>query len=125
MIISPGTGDEEYPKLKRIDLYDICPDNRKFISEMSVMSSPLHSFSIQHWDVIVIGGGATGTGIAVDAASRNFRTLLLEQADFGKGTSSRSTKLLHGGVRYMAQGDLLLVTEALRERGIIIRNAPH
>jgi glycerol-3-phosphate dehydrogenase len=77
------------------------------------------------WDVIVIGGGATGAGIALDASSRGFKTLLLEQADFGKGTSSRSTKLLHGGVRYMAQGDLLLVMEALQERGLIIKNAPH
>jgi glycerol-3-phosphate dehydrogenase len=91
----------------------------------SDMSSLLQKFSDHRWDIIVIGGGATGAGVAVDAAARNFSTLLLEQADFGKGTSSRSTKLLHGGVRYMAQGDLLLVTEALRERGIIIRNAPH
>jgi glycerol-3-phosphate dehydrogenase len=77
------------------------------------------------WDVIVIGGGATGAGIAFDAASRGFRTLLLEQEDFGKGTSSRSTKLLHGGVRYLAQGDLVLVIEALKERGLILKNAPH
>ncbi len=76
------------------------------------------------WDVIVIGGGATGAGIAFDAASRGFRTLLLEQEDFGKGTSSRSTKLLHGGVRYLAQGDLVLVIEALKERGLILKNAP-
>jgi glycerol-3-phosphate dehydrogenase len=77
------------------------------------------------WDIIVIGGGATGSGIAFDASSRGFKTLLLEQADFGKGTSSRSTKLLHGGVRYLAQGDIVLVMEALQERGIIFRNAPH
>jgi glycerol-3-phosphate dehydrogenase len=77
------------------------------------------------WDVIIIGGGATGAGIAFDAASRGFRTLLLEQEDFGKGTSSRSTKLLHGGVRYLAQGDLVLVIEALKERGLILKNAPH
>ncbi len=89
------------------------------------MSSHLHEFSNRHWDVVVIGGGATGAGIALDASSRGFSTLLLEQADFGKGTSSRSTKLLHGGVRYMAQGDLGLVIEALRERGMIIKNAPH
>ena len=76
-------------------------------------------------DVIVIGGGATGAGIAFDASSRGFSTLLLEQEDFGKGTSSRSTKLLHGGVRYLAQGDLVLVFEALRERGLILKNAPH
>ena len=77
------------------------------------------------WDVIVIGGGATGLGIALDASTRGFKTLLLEQSDFAKGTSSRSTKLVHGGVRYLAQGDILLVTEALHERGRILKNAPH
>ena len=77
------------------------------------------------WDVIVIGGGATGLGTALDAASRGYRTLLLEQSDFTKGTSSRSTKLVHGGVRYLAQGDISLVLEALHERGLMRRNAPH
>ena len=77
------------------------------------------------WDMIVIGGGATGLGTAVEAASRGYRTLLLEQSDFAKGTSSRSTKLIHGGVRYLKQGNLSLVLEALHERGILIRNAPH
>lgn len=77
------------------------------------------------WDVIVIGGGATGLGIALDSVTRGFKTLLLEQSDFAKGTSSRSTKLVHGGVRYMAQGDLLLVMEALHERGLMLKNAPH
>ena len=77
------------------------------------------------WDIIVIGGGATGVGCAVDAASRGFDVLLLEQHDFGKGTSSRSTKLVHGGVRYLAQGNISLVREALKERGILLRNAPH
>jgi len=77
------------------------------------------------WDVIIIGGGATGLGIAVDAASRGYSTLLLEQSDFAKGTSSRSTKLVHGGVRYLAQGDIKLVYDALRERGILLKNAPH
>lgn len=77
------------------------------------------------YDVIVIGGGATGLGVALDASSRGFRTLLLEQADFAKGTSSRSTKLIHGGVRYLALGDIRLVYEALFERGILFRNAPH
>ncbi len=77
------------------------------------------------WDVIVIGGGATGAGVAVDAATRGYSVLLLEQHDFGKGTSSRSTKLVHGGVRYLEQGDIGLVTEALRERGRLLRNAPH
>lgn len=77
------------------------------------------------WDIIVIGGGATGLGIAVDAAKRGFSTLLLEKHDFAKGTSSRSTKLVHGGVRYLAQGNIKLVVEALRERGYMLANAPH
>ncbi len=77
------------------------------------------------WDIIVIGGGATGLGIAVDAASRGYETVLLEQSDFAKGTSSRSTKLVHGGVRYLAQGDISLVLEALHERGLLRQNAPH
>jgi glycerol-3-phosphate dehydrogenase len=77
------------------------------------------------WDIIVIGGGATGLGAAVDAASRGYQTLLLEQADFAKGTSSRSTKLVHGGVRYLAQGDIALVREALYERGLLLKNAAH
>jgi len=79
----------------------------------------------QKWDFIIIGGGATGLGIAVDAASRGFSTLLLEQSDFAKGTSARSTKLVHGGVRYLQSGDVTLVWEALRERGYLRRNAPH
>jgi len=77
------------------------------------------------WDVIIIGGGATGLGVAVDSATRGYRTLLLEQSDFAKGTSSRSTKLVHGGVRYLAQGDIALVYEALHERGLLLKNAPH
>ena len=77
------------------------------------------------WDIVVIGGGATGLGVAVEAASRGYATLLLEQADFAKGTSSRSTKLIHGGVRYLQQGDVSLVLEALHERGLLIQNAPH
>ena len=77
------------------------------------------------WDVVVIGGGATGLGAAVDAASRGYSTLLLESHDFAQGTSSRSTKLIHGGVRYLEQGNVSLVREALRERGILLRNAPH
>ncbi len=77
------------------------------------------------WDVLVVGGGATGLGIAVDAASRGLATLLLERHDFAKGTSSRSTKLIHGGVRYLQNGDVRLVLEALKERGIMRRNAPH
>lgn len=77
------------------------------------------------WDFIIIGGGATGLGIAVDAASRGYKTVLIEQSDFAKGTSSRSTKLVHGGVRYLQKGDVALVREALRERGYLSRNAPH
>lgn len=77
------------------------------------------------WDMVIVGGGATGVGIAVDAASRGFEVLLLEQHDFGKGTSSRSTKLVHGGVRYLEQGNISLVMEALKERGILRQNAPH
>ncbi len=77
------------------------------------------------WDIVVIGGGATGVGVALDAASRGYAVLLLEQHDFGKGTSSRSTKLVHGGVRYLARGDISLVREALRERGLMRQNAPH
>ena len=77
------------------------------------------------WDVIVIGGGATGLGTAVDAAARGYRTLLLEQVDFAKATSSRSTKLVHGGVRYLQQGNISLVREALHERGLMYHNAPH
>ncbi|GAC1426345.1 MAG: glycerol-3-phosphate dehydrogenase/oxidase [Flavisolibacter sp.] len=77
------------------------------------------------WDIVVIGGGATGLGIAVDAASRGLKTLLLESSDFAKGTSSRSTKLIHGGVRYLEQGNFSLVYTALRERGMLLNNAPH
>ncbi|HVG26889.1 MAG TPA: glycerol-3-phosphate dehydrogenase/oxidase [Acidobacteriaceae bacterium] len=77
------------------------------------------------WDVVVIGGGATGLGTAVEAASRGYRILLLERGDFAEGTSSRSTKLVHGGVRYLEQMNLRLVLDALRERGYMLRNAPH
>jgi glycerol-3-phosphate dehydrogenase len=77
------------------------------------------------WDLLVIGGGATGLGVALDGISRGYKTLLLEQVDFAKGTSSRSTKLVHGGVRYLAQGDIGLVREALYERGLLLKNAPH
>jgi glycerol-3-phosphate dehydrogenase len=77
------------------------------------------------WDVVVVGGGATGMGVAVDAATRGYDVLLLEQHDFGKGTSSRSTKLVHGGVRYLEQGNISLVMEALKERGLLRQNAPH
>ena len=77
------------------------------------------------WDVLVIGGGASGLGTALEAASRGHRTLLLEGADFGQGTSSRSTKLIHGGLRYLRQGKIGVVRESLRERETLLRNAPH
>lgn len=81
--------------------------------------------SVKEWDFIVIGGGASGLGSALDAVSRGFKTLLLESHDFAKATSSRSTKLVHGGVRYLAQGDIGLVREALKERGLLAKNAAH
>lgn len=84
-----------------------------------------HLDTTDTWDFIIIGGGATGLGVAIEAASRRYKTLLLEQHDFAKGTSSRSTKLVHGGVRYLQQGNLSLVLEALRERGRLLKNAPH
>ena len=77
------------------------------------------------WDLVVIGGGATGVAIAMDAALRGLAVVLVEQADFGKGTSSRSTKLVHGGVRYLQQGNIALVRDALRERTLLRANAPH
>lgn len=81
--------------------------------------------SSANWDLIVLGGGATGLGVAVEAASRGLKTLLVERHDFAKGTSSRSTKLVHGGVRYLAQMNVTLVMDALRERGRMLANAPH
>jgi glycerol-3-phosphate dehydrogenase len=81
--------------------------------------------SIEEFDICIIGGGATGLGIAVDAASRGCKTILLEKYDFAKGTSSRSTKLVHGGIRYLQQGNIKLVMEALKERGLLKKNAPH
>lgn len=77
------------------------------------------------WDMAIVGGGATGVGVAIDAASRGYAVALIEQSDFGKGTSSRSTKLVHGGVRYLEQGNVSLVMEALKERGLMRQNAPH
>src|SRR5882757_8731788 len=77
------------------------------------------------WDIAVIGGGATGVGVAVDAAARGLDVVLVEAYDFGKGTSSRSTKLVHGGVRYLEQGNVPLVMSALKERGLLRQNAPH
>ncbi|WP_129713671.1 glycerol-3-phosphate dehydrogenase/oxidase [Pedobacter sp. SYP-B3415] len=86
---------------------------------------PLDISGSANYDILIIGGGATGLGIAVDAASRGLKTVLIEQSDFAKGTSSRSTKLVHGGVRYLAQGDIKLVYSALHERGMLQQNAPH
>jgi glycerol-3-phosphate dehydrogenase len=85
----------------------------------------IKNLETSQWDVIIIGGGATGLGSAVDAASRGYRTLLLEAHDFAKASSSRSTKLVHGGVRYLQQGNVHLVREALRERRLLTQNAPH
>ena len=93
---------------------------------MIVRKDAVHELSKnQLWDVAVIGGGASGLGAALEAASRGYKTILLEQYDFTKGTSSRSTKLVHGGVRYLAQGNIALVFGALRERGLLHKNAPH
>ncbi|MVW80004.1 glycerol-3-phosphate dehydrogenase/oxidase [Bordetella sp. 02P26C-1] len=95
-------------------------------SAIPTRSALLHTLNDNTtWDVIVIGGGATGLGTAVDAAARGYRTLLVEGEDFAKGTSSKATKLVHGGVRYLAQGNISLVREALHERGVLNRNAPH
>jgi len=82
-------------------------------------------YAHQPWDFVIIGGGATGLACAIEAASRGYQTILLEQDDFSKGTSSRSTKLIHGGVRYLQQGNITLVLEALKERGLLRKNAPH
>ena len=89
----------------------------EILKELGIDSKP--------WDVLVIGGGATGLGTAVEAASRGYRTLLVERSDFAKETSSRSTKLVHGGVRYLQQMNVTLVLDALSERGHMLRNAPH
>ncbi|MEM1134213.1 MAG: glycerol-3-phosphate dehydrogenase/oxidase [Bacteroidota bacterium] len=90
-----------------------------------IMLKRLKAQAKDKWDIVVIGGGASGLGAALEATTRGYKTLLLEQADFAKGTSSRSTKLVHGGVRYLAQGDISLVLEALYERGLLRQNAPH
>ena len=79
----------------------------------------------RQYDIAIVGGGATGLGVALDAAARGFSVVLVESHDFAKGTSSRATKLVHGGVRYLAQGNIALVTEALRERTLLLNNAPH
>lgn len=101
----------------------------KFIPyKPTLLNRPLmieQMISQPRWDICIIGGGATGLGIAVDAASRGYKTILVEKYDFAKGTSSRSTKLVHGGVRYLQQGNIKLVMEALKERGLLRKNAPH
>src|ERR1043165_1616327 len=79
----------------------------------------------QTYDIAIVGGGATGLGVALDAAARGFSVVLVESHDFAKGTSSRATKLVHGGVRYLAQGNIALVREALHERTTLLNNAPH
>src|SRR3569833_4766365 len=97
----------------------IYPLNKTTCMKRAAMLQQLQE--TDEWDVIIIGGGATGLGAAVDAASRGYKTLLLELHDFAKGTSSRATKLVHGGVRYLAQGNIKLVMEALRERGYLLK----
>jgi glycerol-3-phosphate dehydrogenase len=94
------------------------------VMDRDSMIRTLEESSLEY-DILVIGGGASGLGAALEAVSKGYRTLLLEQDDFAKGTSSRSTKLVHGGVRYLAQGNIALVLEALRERGRLKKNAPH
>ncbi|WP_178991822.1 glycerol-3-phosphate dehydrogenase/oxidase [Winogradskyella schleiferi] len=97
--------------------------NKSILFKRETLISQLKS--TKNWDVIIIGGGATGLGVALDCTTRGYKTLLLEQVDFAKGTSSRSTKLVHGGVRYLAQGNIDLVREALYERGLMLKNASH
>ena len=105
------------------------PNTSNELNELSESATPGRSELLdrlranQTWDVLIIGGGATGLGCAVDAAARGYRTLLLERGDFACGTSSRSTKLIHGGVRYLRQGDLSLVRHALLERARLLENA--
>src|SRR3954466_280517 len=91
-------------------------DRRHLISELAKPRT---------WDIAIIGGGATGLGVALDAAARGYSVVLVESLDFAKGTSSRATKLVHGGVRYLAQGNIALVREALHERTTLLANAPH
>jgi len=96
---------------------NIIPDRNQALNEILTAGTL--------WDIIVIGGGATGLGTALDAAARGYKVLLLEQCDFAKGTSGKSTKLIHGGVRYLAQGNFKLVREASIERGLLCKNAAH
>ena len=100
-------------------MLDAAPARTRRASLMRRLAEP-HAY-----DVAVIGGGATGLGVALDAAARGFSVVLVESHDFAKGTSSRSTKLVHGGVRYLAQGNVALVRQALHERSTLLANAPH
>jgi glycerol-3-phosphate dehydrogenase len=95
------------------------------VLERSALWARLAAAATEPWDLAVIGGGATGLGVALDAVARGFSVVLLESEDFAKGTSSRATKLVHGGVRYLAQGEVALVREALHERSVLLANAPH
>ena len=88
-------------------------------------SDMLERLEAEEFDLLVIGGGITGTGVALDAAARGLRTALVERDDFASGTSSKSSKLVHGGLRYLQQGEIRLVYEALRERERLRKNAPH
>src|ERR1700751_59690 len=85
----------------------------------------IETLTQERFDVVVIGGGITGAGVALDAASRGYSVALVEKADFASGTSSRSSKLVHGGLRYLQKFDLGLVREALLERQLMVRLAPH
>jgi glycerol-3-phosphate dehydrogenase len=96
-----------------------------FDTTMNTRTERLHELSTTHWDLLVIGGGITGAGIALDAASRGMKTALVEKNDFASGTSSKSTKLVHGGLRYLKQLEFALVSEVGRERAIVHKNAPH
>jgi glycerol-3-phosphate dehydrogenase len=106
-------------------MMDVCIIKKRNFETMNRSEQICKLNDAATWDIIIIGGGATGAGAALDAASRGYKTLLIEQYDFAKGTSSKSTKLVHGGVRYLQQGNIKLVFEALRERGRLLKNAPH
>src|SRR5262245_16204170 len=122
-----ATGSKGVHRLGRniVESNDIILSSFKTIMPLNRSEMIQRLQTTPEWDICVIGGGATGLGIAVDAASRGFKTLLVEKFDFAKGTSSRSTKLVHGGVRYLQQGNIKLVMEALKERGLLLKNAPH
>lgn len=124
-----GFGGGGFKKLNIFSYFFSFLRYKRFIVNLGIMNRSHNLNNIKDsstlWDIIVVGGGATGLGVALDAALRGYKTLLLEQSDFAKGTSSRSTKLVHGGVRYLAQGNVKLVFEALHERGLLLKNAPH